>query len=314
LLEGEFGYPQNPEIKKFLKEYLSYSGTTKDPKTTEIDRRILTDFFGQTDVARLGRITRWHIEKYLSCRKESGKSAATIDQDRRTIHAAFHWAVKHNYVARNPAADIPSHGTEARNLIFSDEALEQIFDQVRGNPLHRELWLFLLYSGMRISEALAVQWEDIGAHFIEVRHAKGGRPRKVPLTEALRTILQRQVENRPHVFGGAKPFTTRKITLRHLLRLIARINRKNEKRASEAGEQPPTPIRGSLHTFKATYVTRALESGVPLSTVSSIVGTSERILKKHYGHLTDEHLRHEAEKVDFSVGFIPGSVRILSEK
>ena len=159
-----------------------------------------------------------------------------------------------------------------------------------------------------------MQWDDIGQDFIDVCNPKGGKIRKVPLTEALRTILQRLVENRPYIFGGEKPFTTRKITLRHLLRLIDRINRKNEETAREAREVPLPPIRGSLHTFKSTYVTRALESGVPISTVSSIVGTSERILKKHYGHLTDEHLRHEAERVAFDVGFIARPVRITSEK
>ncbi len=314
IIHWGLGYPKNPEVEEFLKAYLSYSRMKKDPKTTSLDERTLTKFIGRLDVSRVGQITRQHVEAYLGSRRKAGKSSATIDQDRRVITTALNWALKNGLIARNPATGISLNVQDARKYIFSDAMLAQIFDQVRGDPRHRDLWLFLLYSGMRISEALAVQWEDVGPNFIEVRNAKGGRVRKVPLTEALRTILQRHVESRPYVFGGAAPFTTRKITLRHLLRLIDRINRKNEEAAQEAGEQPPPPIKGSLHTFKATYVTRALESGVPVSTVSSIVGTSEPVLKKHYSHLTDQHLQTEAERVVFDVGFIAPAVRNPSEK
>ncbi len=146
-----------------------------------------------------------------------------------------------------------------------------------------------------------------------MRKSKGDGTRKVPLTEALRTILQRRSEDRPYVFGGKTPFTDRKTTLHHLTRLINRLNSRDEKEAAERGEQPGPQIRGSLHTFKATYVTRALEAGIPLSTVSEIVGTSESILKKHYGHLTRSHLTQEAERVHFSAGFGAVAVSISSE-
>lgn len=306
LLAGYLGRSSNPTPEEFIEAYLDFAGTFKKEKTVDIHRRILNDFFFHKGVATIGQVTRRMVEEYLGYRRSIGRAPSTVDQDRRTLHAAFNWAMEVNMVVRNPVTGIPivSGSQKPRRRIFSDEDLEKIFANVRGNPRHKDLWYFLLWSGMRISEVLALKWEHIGRDCIYVHdETKGDRTREVPLTEALRTILQRRVEDQLYVFGGEHPFTTRKITLRHLLRLINRLNRQALEKAIERGVKPPPPIQGSLHTFKSTFVTRALESGVPLSTVSEITGTSERILRKHYGHLRSIHLAHEAERVKFRVGF-----------
>ena len=70
------------------------------------------------------------------------------------------------------------------------------------NPVHRDLLLFGLYTGMRRGEIMPLRWErvDLGAGVFRVEETKTGVPLELPVTRQLGAILARRRAN-----GAAVP-------------------------------------------------------------------------------------------------------------
>ena len=62
------------------------------------------------------------------------------------------------------------------------------------NPVHRDLFLFGLYTGMRKGEIMALRWEDVDleAGLFRVEETKSGTPLELPITRRLGEILARR--------------------------------------------------------------------------------------------------------------------------
>ena len=62
------------------------------------------------------------------------------------------------------------------------------------NPVHRDVLLFGLYTGMRRGEIMPLRWEDVDldAGFFRVEETKTGEPLELPVTRQLGEILERR--------------------------------------------------------------------------------------------------------------------------
>jgi len=62
---------------------------------------------------------------------------------------------------------------------------------------------FALQTGMRRGEILGLCWKDVNftTNLIEVRHSKAGRPRHVPMSSELFTMLKSMPSKSNYVFG-----------------------------------------------------------------------------------------------------------------
>ena len=62
------------------------------------------------------------------------------------------------------------------------------------NPVHRDLFLFGLYTGMRRGEIMALRWDDVDleAGLFRVEETKSGAPLELPITRRLGQILARR--------------------------------------------------------------------------------------------------------------------------
>ena len=69
------------------------------------------------------------------------------------------------------------------------------------NPVHRDAFLFGLYTGMWRGEVLALRWEDVdlGRGLFQVDETKTGVPLELPVTRQLGEVLARRLS------GGAVP-------------------------------------------------------------------------------------------------------------
>jgi len=63
-----------------------------------------------------------------------------------------------------------------------------------GNPVHRDVFLFGLYTGMRRGEIMPLRWEDVDLEegLFGVEETKTGVPLELPVTRQLGTILARR--------------------------------------------------------------------------------------------------------------------------
>ena len=70
-------------------------------------------------------------------------------------------------------------------------------DAVVRNPVHRDLMLFGLYTGMRRGEIITLRWErvDLEAGLFRVEETKTGTPLELPITRQIGVILARRRAN-----------------------------------------------------------------------------------------------------------------------
>jgi integrase/recombinase XerD len=160
--------------------------------------------------------------------------------------------------------------------VLSVQEMQALFQQVK-NLKHRCI-LFLLYSaGLRMSELLALRWEDIDAlrGIITVRSGKGNKDRITLLSKVALTALEQYRElYRPEVLvfeGPAKDHYSAR-SVNNIIKLAA----------TRAGIVKNV----SAHTLRHSFATHLLESGTDLRYIQSLLGHESSRTTERYTHVT----------------------------
>lgn len=157
-------------------------------------------------------------------------------------------------------------------------------DEVRrllGVPMclkHRAVLSLIYATGARLNEATHLRVSDIDGErmTVHIRNGKGGRPRMVPMSAALRELLReywRAEHPRDFLFPGIKSIrplhesSVQKACTMACLR--ARI------------EKPAT-----VHTLRHSYATHLLELGVDLRTIQKLLGHQSLSTTAIYVHVS----------------------------
>ncbi|WP_461223872.1 tyrosine-type recombinase/integrase [Lacticaseibacillus suihuaensis] len=240
------------------------------------------------------------------------------------VNRVLEYATKRGYINRNPAINVivPRKPEKVGNLndFWDRKQLEKFFECIDTTRDLDKFILFriLAYSGLRIGEAMALEWEDIdfvkqtlsvnktratgvhGRKLVNPPKTKGSR-RVVPLdsetVEWLKVWRQLQSDymwpDHPTTVQHQLLFATRAnkpIEMQHPARWLATYIKKNNL----------API--SLHKFRHSYISNLLIVGVPVSTVMKLVGhTSSKITLEIYAHVHQDQEKEAAQKLaDYS--------------
>ena len=167
---GSYAKPSRLTVSEFLKEWLqSYVATNTAPRTRdryeEIVKLHLIPAFGSVPLVAL---KPQHIQKYYAKALESGRrdgkgglSARTVHKHHRVLFAALKYAIKHNFLVRNPAeaVDPPRpQSSEVTKLGANDVQL--ILDAAKRTPYYAVLFT-AAYTGLRRGELLGLRWCDV---------------------------------------------------------------------------------------------------------------------------------------------------------
>ena len=152
----------------------------------------------------LGSITSRDTEAYRSALIEAGKSASTVNQRLSILSVLFDVATVQHAVTGEPKYAVIKPLLRRAKLgkprfrVLTDEEEVTVIEwfRINGQPLMADLTGFLLDTGFRLSEALAVQpkvttsvhW---GAREVWARDTKSGHDRCVPMTQRVHDILSR---------------------------------------------------------------------------------------------------------------------------
>lgn len=222
-----------------------------------------------------GRFADWLAER--------GNSNATINRKLSALSAALKTAAERGDLDALPrvARRRESEG-RIRQVSASEEAALLHTLRLWGRKEEADLVAVLIDTGMRVrQEALRLRPADVlsagGRFWVHIPDGKGGRPRRIPLTERARLILQgraaiARAEGRDRLWS---------CTYDQLRRVW---DRARDHMGLEADAE------FVIHALRHTCASRMAERGVPLLTIKKFLGHSAFATTTRYAHLTPDAL------------------------
>jgi len=294
--------------------FLTRGMRAKSPYTVKNEKYCVNpilDYFGQMPAAAL---TLADCDKYLAWRNSGGYVAKftvrgkpqtmktrggkrAVDLELVVLGNALNLAVRRGALSSNPLTGrsrytCASDVRHCREVAPTPDGLRKIEVWFRGRDeaSMADIVCFLAYSGLRIGEALGMEWEmvDWPEGILHVKREKKGITPWVPILSEMEALL-RDMKKRatsylmfPSPFEPAKPADASAI--RRRLRAACE--------ALELGHVTP-------HGLRSYSVTQARESGLSDAVIASLIGdkTGPAIIAHTYGDIRPDHLVKQAKLI-----------------
>jgi integrase len=307
LAKGEVGITERKPARLFselAKSFISHVETRHEnkPQTVAFYAAKLSRLQEYPAIAgaRIDRIDEGVIENYVVARRAT-VGPATVNRELATLRRMLRLAYEWKELQRVPKIRLLT-GERMRDFVLSREA-ERTYLAACPQPLH-DIAVLMLESGLRIGEALKLEWADIvlepvnGARFgfLRVREGKSKNSRRIiPLTDRASAMLKTRSEERTslYVFASREGVPYIGTSINHLHRDVS-APKVNGKRV---------PIFNDdfvMHSLRHTMLTRLGESGVDAFTIMRIAGHSSIVVSQRYIHPTPEAVERAFERLQLS--------------
>ena len=197
------------------------------------------------------------------------------------LKAFFKYAWKRELCSEDIASQIESVKCvpKEREYLTEEEALD--FIKEIQHPLIEVFTKTLFYTGLRLSEALSLTVDDVDLEsgWINIRHGKGNKPRKVPICKKLEAVLKDYVEWRA---DSPKFFATQKTGSLSTARVQAVI-RETRKRIGAKKHI-------TAHMFRHSFASQLVKKDVNIVSISKLLGHSNLKTTSIYTHASKEQL------------------------
>ena len=230
-----------------------------------------------SDEPILRRLDAASVAGFVLYLREKGYAQATIARKIAAVKSFFQYAADSGFISTNPATalDSPRVRRTAPHAVSADEVTALIEDGCAGDmpdDLRNRAMLTLLYhSGMRVSEVVALDLQDVDLDRVAIRcRGRGNRVRAIPLAEpALQALRCYLGDGRPFLLRGEGEETDA-LFLNHR---GTRLTRQGfwlimKDRARQAGVSTPmTP-----HTLRHSFALHHLGNGTALRDLKELLG------------------------------------------
>jgi integrase len=304
------GDPGQVLIGDALSVYCDKHGPTiarPDGLALEIDR--LAEFFGDRFVAEIteelcGAYVAWRCaqtDKRATKNKIKSKliKPSTAKRELVTLSAALNWCWRNKRLDRPVVVKLPKVVERRERYMTRDEVAALLWaalgfkrDGTRNNfRINRHLARFILigtYTGTRHDAMLKLRWlpNTTGGWFDLDADVLYRRPQDAIETNKRRTPSPIPPRLRPHLVRW------RKLSTQHVIEYDGKPIASQLRRAwSGAREMAGLSADVTPHVLKHTCATLMLQAGVSTWDVAGVLGTSEAVIRKTYGHHSVEHLR-----------------------
>ena len=248
---------------------------------------------------RLDEITRQDVKSIIVKAQQKGRSVATIKGIIGVLSGCLGHAIEDELITNNPAQKPgkllpPERSRQVSDWLRPDEIVAMLEAAKARYPEQYELLNVLAYTGMRLGEALGLEWGDIdyrGKH-IRVRRSrsrwgvhepKTKRERVVDIDADLAALLRNLYARRAEQSLASGHGVTDRIFLNQQGEPISgsHVRERFGRILKRAGLR-----RVRLHDLRHSYASNLLQAGFPIQFVSRQLGhASIRMTVDVYGHL-----------------------------
>jgi integrase len=312
---------RTPKFSEFADRYLEFYQQAKDAKrasTVETEKYAINQWKSHLGHVRLDQIKRIHIDSFIASRQKSGKSARTVNLEVTIFRNVMRRAIDQKLILHLPTDNLrPLKSKPRKRQLILRQEIDTLLDlchQPRfissrvaapgetGQPLANsqefaDYLRLLCFSGARKAEATRLSWSDVDWNNHQLTIGSDG-----------------QAKNRKWRVVDFNPDLER-----HLLDMHAR-------KAPDSNWLFPSPRRGTadrpvkefreslmlartaaglpkfgFHDCRHFFISMCVMSGIDFMTIARWVGHQDGgiLIGKVYGHLSNEHARLQAQKVNF---------------
>ncbi len=295
-------------MKEGIERFLTYLGVEKgfSDNTLAAYRNDLSQLAGfvEEDATKRGLAPLWAnfsrqgMLSYLLNLKERGYVATTQARKVAATRSFFGFMVAEGNLKDNPTENVssPNVGRSLPKPISVSQVrrlLEQPTKLSTPEAKRDGAMLQLLYaSGMRVSELVSLNLNDITDDGYVRCFGKGHKERLIPIHQRAASIVEEYVkEARPHLARNDEEkalFLNRRgerLTRQGLWQIL-----KGYAKSAELDAEI-TP-----HTLRHSFATHMLSGGADLRSVQELLGHANISTTQVYTHLTSEHVRRTYEK------------------
>ena len=231
------------------------------------------------------------FRSFLSYLRNKDISSTSIARIISSLKSFFNYLLNTNLIESTVVQSLrtPKQKKSLPRPISSELAIETI---KHAQDMEKEKWigmrnksiLMLLYGcGLRISEALNLNFEDINENDYLIIKGKGNKERMVPLMDYVKNDIENYIHECPKNFMKDDPLFVGKRLDRLSPRIIQYVLEKIRHNLS-------LPETATPHALRHSFATHLLDSGGDLRTIQELLGHSSLSTTQKYTKVETEQL------------------------
>lgn len=239
----------------------------------------LASLMGRLGSLKLSEIATAHIEDYKAARQAENIRASTINDELKILRTVLAYARELGLVVAQPMIkDLSTHGIRRRVTAWTHAEVSRLIRNASRDI--EPLIVFLLNTGCRKGEALALEWRHVDLDrrliFIEPSEEwqpKDGEARQIPISDGLLPYLKRRRQSKRWVFPNERGE-----------RYAYWPQRAFDRARAAAG------LKGGPHTCRHTFATHFLQGRPDMFLLARLLGHSTAYVTELYSHVLPDHL------------------------
>ncbi len=243
---------------------------------------------------RLTEVTPFVIHDFeLYLRTEIGQSPNTATKTLKTFKSVILFGIRNGLMTNNPFANIRFHLKGVDRGYLEDDELNRLMNKEIGNKrlsLIRDLFVFSCFTGLAYIDLANLKGENIvtlnGVEWIKGRRVKTGTLINVVLLDIPKRLILK--------------YTDDKRRKEHLFPIIS--NQKMNEYLKEIAAICDIDKNLTCHIARHTFATMALSKGVPIESVSKMLGHTNIRTTQIYAKVTDKKIEHDMEGLAGQMG------------
>lgn len=249
-------------------------------------RMYLKHFFKDVQIP-IGAVKKGHVVSFLSKQQCGNRTKSHI---LTVLNTFFDWAAAEGYVVANPCKSIPKIKYQRQLPEHLTDMEVEMLRNACTTPREKAMVEFFYSTGCRISEVMNANTSDIDFHEGEIKIiGKGGKMRVVYLNPKTIIALEEYLYRRKGASNAL--FTCER-------KPYGRIKSKRifEQAFEELGKKAGIKKHVHPHLLRHTSATIALEKGMPIQEVKTMLGHARMDTTLIYAEVADESVRRNHRK------------------
>ena len=284
-------------MEKQISSFLEFIKDDKKLSENKLQsyRRDIVQFEQYTNNNRINyqKITDEEMKKYFDYLQESGKKTSTISRNVASIRSFYQFLVRNKKVKKDPTEKIQSPKVEKKvPSILTSSEIELLLDQPKDVDLKgirdKAMLEFAYATGMRVSEIISLNIEDVNLKDGLVSCKYGSRQRNIPLGSLSLKALAEYIENsRPILIKDEKVNALfvntngRRLTRQGFWKIVKYYK-----------DQAHITKDITPHVLRHSFATHLLQNGADLKSIQMMLGHSDISSTQVYMQFQDESIKN----------------------